>query len=60
MTAAAVLIKLSISEGATLTLLVSDNGQYALGRPTDIQPNASRSSSGDSCCNATFQIQASN
>ena len=54
------LIKLSISEGATSTLLVSGTGQYAPGRPSDVQPNASRSSSGGSCCNATFQIQASN
>ena len=52
------LINLSISEGATSTLLRNDTGQYASGRPSDVLPNSSRSSSGGYCCNATFQIQA--
>ena len=52
------LINLSISEGATSTLLGNDTGQYAPGRSSDVLPNSSRSSSGGSCCTATFQIQA--
>ena len=53
------LINLIIYEGTTSTPLGSDTGQYAPDRPSDVQPNSSRSSSGGSCCNATFQIQAS-
>ena len=52
------LINLSISEGVTSTLLRNDTGQYASGRPSDVLPNSSRSSSGGYCFNATFQIQA--
>ena len=52
------LINLSISEGATSALHGNDTGQYAPGRPSDVLPNSSRSSSGGYCCNATFQIQA--
>ena len=52
------LINLSISEGATSPPLRNDTGQYASGRPSDVLPNSSRSSSGGYCCNATFQIQA--
>ena len=48
------LINLSISS----TLLRNDTGQYAPGRPSDVLPNSSRSSSGGYCCNATLQIQA--
>ena len=52
------LINVSISEGATSTLLGNDTGKYTTGRPSDVLPNSSRSSSGGYCCNATFQIQA--
>ena len=47
-----------ISEGAISTLLGSDTGQYAHDGPSDAHPNSSRSSSGGSCCNAAFQMQA--
>ena len=52
------LINLSISEGATSTLLGSDTGQYAPDDPSDAHPNSSGSSCGGSCCNAAFQMQA--
>ena len=52
------LINLSISEGATSTLLGSDTGQYAPDGPSDVYPNSSGSSSGGSCCNVAFQMQA--
>ena len=44
------LTNLSISEGATSTLFGSDTRQYAPDGPSDVQPNASGSSSGGSCC----------
>ena len=50
------LINLSISEGATSTLL--GNGQYAPDGPSDAHPNSRGSSSGGTCCNAAFQMQA--
>ena len=52
------LINLSISEGEISTLLGSDTGQYAPDGPSDAHPNSSGSSSGGSCCNAAFQMQA--
>ena len=52
------LINLSLSEGATSTLLGSQTGQYAPDGPSDAHPNSSGSSSGGSCCNAALQMQA--
>ena len=52
------LINLSISEGATSTLLGSDTGQYAPDGPSDAHPNSRGSSSGGIICNAAFQMQA--
>ena len=52
------LTNLSISEGAKSTLFGSDTGQYASDGPSDVQPDSGGSSSGGSCCNAAFQMQA--